>query len=382
MSFYDTIAAELDDLKSIRRERKLRSVVTLGEGRAICNGKEYLNFSGNDYLGIAGNGQLRAEFYRRFRDFADTELGLSAASSRLLTGNHPAYTRLENNLSLLYGNRAALVFNSGYHANIGILPAISGKDDLILSDKLNHASIIDGMQLCQAEFRRYRHLDYVQLEEFLNAAKDKYRQIFIITESVFSMDGDTADLQQLVALKKQYGAVLLVDEAHSVGVRGDNGAGLCAELGLLGDVDFIIGTFGKAFGSAGAYVICDDLAKDFLINKMRSFIFTTGLPPMVINWSNFVLEKQVAMTAERQHLREIGDLLRSMLPATLGDSQIVPYIIGDDGETAKVAERFQSGGILVFPIRPPTVPANSARLRFSLTAALRTEDVRRVGELL
>jgi len=382
MSFYDTIAAELDELKSIRRERKLRSVVTLSEGRAVCNGKEYLNFSGNDYLGIAGNSNLRAEFYRQFRDFADTELGLSAASSRLLTGNHPAYTRLENNLSCFYGGRAALMFNSGYHANIGILPAISGKDDLILSDKLNHASIIDGMQLCQAEFRRYRHLNYAHLEEMLKAAQGQYRQVFIITESVFSMDGDTADLQRLAALKKQYGAVLLVDEAHSVGVRGDNGAGLCSELGLLHDVDFIIGTFGKAFGSAGAYVICDDLARDFLINKMRSFIFTTGLPPVVVNWSNFVLEKQAGMTAERRHLREIGNLLRGMLPATLGDSQIVPYIIGDDGETARVAEKFQDGGILVFPIRPPTVPPNSSRLRFSLTAALRTEDIRRVGELL
>ena len=251
MTWLDELAADTAALTEAGRVRFLREITPLPGARAMLDGKIYLNFSSNDYMGIAGDAELRRRFYEQYPDCSTPELAQSSASSRLLTGNTPAYTRLEETLSKLYNNRAALVFNSGYHANIGILPALAHSGDLILSDKLNHASIIDGMRLCDAEFRRYPHLDLGQLEKQLAARRAAFRRVFLVTESVFSMDGDAADLARLVELKKKYDCILVVDEAHSVGVRGPRGTGLAAELGVADEVDVLIGTFGKAFGSTG-----------------------------------------------------------------------------------------------------------------------------------
>ena len=388
MSFVSEIRAELDGLEAIGRYRSLRNIRPLPGGRAELDGKVCCNLSGNDYMGISCDPDLRREFYEQYPDLSTPELAQSAASSRLLTGNTPAYERLEHTLStVLYPGRSAIVFNSGYHANLGILPALTSSKDLILSDKLNHASIIDGMRLCEAEFRRYRHLDLDHLEKLLQGAKGKYRRIFIISETVFSMDGDAPDLKRLAELKKAYDAVLLLDEAHAAGLRGPRGAGLAAECGILDEVDVLIGTFGKAFGSTGAYAALSEDLRSLLVNRMRPLIFTTGLPPVVLNWSDFIVRRCAAMDAARAHLRKMGIRLRELFSAAggktvPGDTQIVPLTIGGDKEALDAAEKFRARGMLVFAIRPPTVPQGTCRLRFSLSAAHTDADVEAIGQAL
>lgn len=382
MDFLEKIESELVQLKSSEQLRSLRETATLPNGNAMFNGEIYANFSGNDYLGLAGDLELKREFYNSIAE----ELPVMAATgSRLLGGTHAGFTQLEQTLSESYG-RSALVFNSGYHANIGILPALTSRDSVVLSDKLNHASIIDGLRLCEGEFKRYKHLDYDHLESLLQSATQSGKQPFIITESIFSMDGDVADLVKIVQLKKQYNAVLVVDEAHSVGVCGVNGLGLCHQLNLLDDVDIMVGTFGKAFGSTGAYCITSELYRDYLINKMRSFIFSTALPPIVTLWSNFIFKKQLEMDFRRQNLRKLSGNLRQLISdrgyKTLGDSQIVPLIVGENAPAMAMAEKFRAEKLLVFAVRPPTVPKGSSRLRFSLTAASDESIIARIDEVL
>ncbi|MBO4647581.1 MAG: 8-amino-7-oxononanoate synthase [Lentisphaeria bacterium] len=388
MSFQSEIREELASLEAIGRYRSLRNIAPLPGGRAELDGRVYCNLSGNDYMGISCDPELRREFYAQYPDLSTPELAQSAASSRLLTGNTPAYERLERTLvSVLYPGKRAIVFNSGYHANLGILPALTSSKDLILADKLDHASIIDGMRLCEAEFRRYRHLDLDHLEKLLQGAKGKYRRIFIISETVFSMDGDAPDLKRLAELKKAFDAVLLLDEAHAVGLRGPRGAGLAAECGILDDVDVLIGTFGKAFGSTGAYAVVSEEIRSLLVNRMRPLIFTTGLPPVVLNWSEFIVRRCAKMDAERAHLRDMGIRLRELFAAAggktvPGDTQIVPLTIGGDPEALAAAEKFRAQGMLVFAIRPPTVPQGTSRLRFSLSAAHTDSDVEAIGRVL
>jgi 8-amino-7-oxononanoate synthase len=365
----------------------LREIAPEGDGRSRYDGRVLCNHSSNDYLGLAGDAELREDFYRQYNgDWRTPELALSSASSRLLTGNTPAYARLETALSELYGGRAALVFNSGYHANIGILPALAKAGDLVISDKLNHASIIDGLRLCGAEFLRYPHVDLDRLEATLASRRHEYKRVFVVTESIFSMDGDTVDLRRLVALKERYDCALVVDEAHAVGVRGPKGAGLCAEQGVAERVDVLIGTFGKALGSTGAYAIMAPELREYLINHMRSLIFTTGLPPVVLNWSCFALQRSAAMDRERAELTRLGAMLRGWLCEAgrdvPGDTQIVPYVIGEAAAALAAAQRFLERGFIVFAIRPPTVPKGTSRLRFSLSAALRADDLAPIRELL
>ena len=378
------LAAELDELRESGRLRELRELSCLDHGRAEWNGRTYLNLSGNDYLGVAGDEAWRRAFYASLE--SDRLPGLSAASSRLLTGNSPEYGALERELSGLYGGRAALVFNSGYHANVGILPALAGKGDLVLSDKLNHASLIDGLQLLEADYKRFRHRDYDQLELILQRERGHYRRVFLASESVFSMDGDLADLNRLVALKHRYDAQLVLDEAHGVGVYGENGGGLAAELGLTAEIEVLVGTFGKAWGSTGAYAMIEPEVREYLINRMRTLIFSTGLPPVILRWSCFVLQHRAELAERRRRLRDYGCRLRRKLVElgweTGGESQIVPLIVGEPQPTVALAEQLQRAGILVFPIRPPTVPQHGSRLRFSLNAALPEDDFAQLLELL
>ena len=381
MTFPEFLQKQLDSLKDKSQYRNLKAITSNSDGNAHYNDRKMMNLSSNDYLGLANDQALQEEFFAGI-ETEPARFSMAAASSRLLTGSHSQYDKLEALLSELFGNRAALVFNSGYHANIGILSAISGKGDLILSDKLNHASIIDGSGLSDAKLKRYRHGDYEHLEDMLIKNTGRYRNIFIITESIFSMDGDIADLRKLVELKKKYNAVLIVDEAHAFGLFGETGCGIAQKQGVMADVDIIVCTFGKSLCSIGACAIMDPVIKDFLINKTRSFIFTTALPPINVSWSLFMLQKIVPMNERREHLQMIAEKLRHGIiekgMTTAGNSQVVPLIVGENSPALELADKLQSAGLLVFAIRPPTVPFNTARLRFSLTAAHTESDIDRI----
>jgi 8-amino-7-oxononanoate synthase len=382
----ETCRAELERLRGLGRHRSLTVLSRGPGGRVERAGQNLLNLSSNDYLGLgADEGLLRTFLSEKPEQFLD-ERGMTASSSRLLTGTGPAGAALEEELATLYGGRECCVFSSGYHANLGILTALGRKGDLFLSDRLNHASIIDGMRLSEAAFRRFRHRDYSHLEELLLAAAGGSGRTFIVTESVFSMDGDLADLPALVWLKERFGATLIVDEAHAVGVFGDLGRGLAEAAGVLDKVDILVGTFGKALASVGAFAVTSPPLKEYCVNTVRPFIFTTALPPAVLSWSRLTLRRMQGMGRERAELAALGQRLRGELAARgcviAGDSQIVPVIVGEDGAAVRLALKLQQAGYLVLPIRPPTVPPGTARVRLSLTAALRWEDLRALPDAI
>jgi 8-amino-7-oxononanoate synthase len=377
-----------EDLNGLHNRGRFRSLADTRERRGTMlefNGQNLLNLSSNDYLGIGSRQELFQQFLAESAD-QQGNYALTSSSSRLLTGNHPLYEQLEEKLATIYRREAGLVFNSGYHANTGILPALSTRHDLILSDKLNHASIIDGSRIADATFKRYRHLDYNHLETQLQQAKDKYQQIFIVSESIFSMDGDLADLKRLCDLKDQYQAILIIDEAHGAGTFGAEGQGLCETHKVMDRIDIIIGTFGKALASAGAYAVMDKLMRDYLINTMRTVIFTTALPPINLGWSLRALELQQSMSAERDHLQTISSCLRESFTEmgiqTDGGSHIIPAILGPDELALEKAALLREHGILALPVRPPTVPENTSRLRFSLRADLTWEELSLIPQLL
>jgi 8-amino-7-oxononanoate synthase len=383
MQFQERITLELEELRRLDRYRILPDI-TARHGKDIAvNDQLLLNLSSNDYLGLGDDRELLAGYVEELRE---RQYAMTSSSSRLLTGNHPLYDQLEAALAALYGREAALVFNSGYHANIGIIPALSSRHDLVLSDRKNHASIIDGMKIAEAPWQRYRHLDYDHLEELLAGAADRYRQIFIVTESVFSMDGDLADLPRLVTLKEKYGAILIVDEAHGVGVFGEDGLGLCETAGVVQQIDIITGTFGKALASTGAYAVMSSLFREYLINTMRSFIFTTALPPAILGWSLLTLKRQASMNLERKCLLQLASRLRNALIAhsldVPGESHIVPVVTGSNALAVALAAKLRDAGFLCLPVRPPTVPEKSARIRISLRSTLEWEDLERLPEVI
>lgn len=372
------------ELQTLQAKSNLRRLPVLQhEGREVLVGsvcRPMLNLSSNDYLGLAADVDLRREFLATLTP--ETFLP-SASSSRLLTGNFTVYDALEEQLATLFGTQAALTFNSGYHANTGILPVVCDAQTLILSDKLVHASLIDGIRLSSARCIRYRHNDYRQLERLLEENGSAYRQMIIVTESIFSMDGDEADLRELVRLKHTYPNVLLyVDEAHAFGVRGTKGLGCAEEQGCIAEVDFLVGTFGKALASAGAYIVCSSVIREYLINRMRTFIFTTALPPATVQWTLFVLQRLPHLQQKREHLQRISRQLKEALELKgflcPSGSHIVPLIAGESATAIALAEELQRKGFYVLPVRPPTVPEGTSRLRFSLTAEVTQEEIERL----
>lgn len=377
MSPFDNWEKELTLLENKNNLRRLPVVRHWGREVEV-NGNVMLNLSSNDYLGLATHMPLRTEFLHSLTP--ETFLP-SSSSSRLLTGNFDIYTRLEELLARMFKKESALVFNSGYHMNTGILPAMSDARTLILADKLVHASIIDGIRLSAAKCIRYRHNHYEQLEQLLASHHAGYDKIIIVTESIFSMDGDEADLRRLVTLKRQYNNVLLyVDEAHGVGVRGAHGLGCAEEQDCVADIDFLCGTFGKALASVGGYIVCSQTVRDYLVNKMRTLIFTTALPPVNLMWTLFVLERLDSFNIQREKLQQISSLLKEALMKKGYDcpssSHILPMTIGDSGDTVLKAEALQRKGFYALPVRPPTVPDGTSRIRFSLTAAITEEEIR------
>lgn len=362
---YEDYQNILEELKNHSHFRSLRDVAGKDEKFIYYRGKKLLNLSSNNYLNFADNSSLTREFLEVVGD----KYSFGSASARLLTGTLPVYNELENLLANLYGKDSALLYNSGYHANVGISSALNKKGDVIFSDKLNHASIIDGMQLSQGKFFRFPHNDMEALEKLLIRERENYNDAFIVTESVFSMDGDIADLDKIVELKKKYNCGLIIDEAHAFGVFGQRGLGVAEELNLIKDVDLIVGTFGKAVGSMGAFVVGSRVLIDYLINKSRSFIFSTALPPINIAFSKWIIETQFPKTLQkRRRMLEIAQNMGSQ-------SHIIPVIVGENKDTVDLCEVLFHNGYFTLPIRPPTVPVGTSRIRLSLTCEIEEDEL-------
>lgn len=385
---YTSFRRELDSLAENEAFRTLKTLANRSGNSVGFRGRQMVNLSSNDYLGLAADRELLSDFYSTLGagGLVDS-FGLGASSSRLLTGNHSLYDHLEREIGQAYGaDKQVLVLNSGYHANIGILPALARRRDLILSDKLNHASIVDGVRLTRATLTRYRHCDYSHLAGILAKKRREHERVFIVTESVFSMDGDVADLRELARLRSEFDAFLYVDEAHAVGVRGRGGLGVAEEQGVLGDVDVLLGTFGKALAAQGAFAVVEAPLREYLINRMRSLIYTTALPPVILNWMLYVFRRVAGMADRRAAVSALAVQLRRELTtrgiATRGDSHIVPVVVGENGLAAAAARALQDQGWLVFPIRPPTVPPGTARLRLSLSATMDWQTIAQIPAVL
>ena len=373
----DAFKQQLEQLSAKNQYRSIPDLVH--QGRYIMReNRKMLNMSSNDYLGLASNENLRQSFLQQY---ADNFPSFTSSSSRLLTGNFPVYTDLEQFIAQRFQRESALLFNSGYHANLGILPALTTTKSLILADKLVHASMIDGIRLSQCEFFRYRHNDYEHLKSLLEKNAGKFDRTFIVTESVFSMDGDVADLKYLVQLKKLFpNTYLYVDEAHAIGVYGKDGLGIAERANVIADIDLLVGTFGKALASMGAYVVCDQILKECLINQMRPLIFSTALPPFNVAWTHFIFERLPQFSKERAHLEQLSAFLRQEVEhkTQIMPSQtcIVPYILGENEATLAKAKDLQEQGYYCLPIRPPTVPKGTSRIRLSLTADMTMDEVK------
>lgn len=369
--FLNNTLLQLADKGLLRNLRTLEG----SQGREIIiDGKKVLNFCSNNYLGLADDPRIKEAAIESIRQH-----GFGAGASRLVCGNFLSHTALENKMAQLKKTERCLLFNSGYTANVGIISSMYGRDDIIFSDKLNHASILDGILLSGAEYKRFNHADTESLEAMLKGSLPTRRKL-IVTDSVFSMDGDLAPLPKIVALAKKYGASVMVDEAHGFGVLGKDGCGAVEHFGLEGQIDIQMGTFSKAAGSFGAYCCGSNAVIDFLINKARSFIYTTGLPPAFADASLKaveMIESQPQRRAKlwenthfiRESLKKLGfDTLKSQTP-------IVPIVVKDAALCVEFSKRLFEAGIFVSAIRPPTVPANTARLRLTLMATHTREDL-------
>lgn len=363
-------------LDRYREENRLRAIP---EERGLPG---RIDLSGNDYLGLAAHSEkLQEEFLR------NCDASFSSSASRLLAGSQHHYSALENLLTDLYGS-PALLFNSGYHANVGCISALNIPGSLFLCDKFIHASVIDGISMAGAQWARWRHNDTGHLRRLLDKHRKEAERIIVVAESIYSMDGDVAPVRELVALKREYPEMILyLDEAHAFGVRGSRGLGVAEEEGLIADVDILIGTFGKACASAGAFAITSPLLHSYLINCARSFIFSTALPPVNAAWTREMVVRITKMREEREYLKEISKDFRNFITRITGqenssDSQIVPLLVGDAGKAMKIASLLRCEGIDALPIRRPTVPPGGERIRFSLNASLSPEDIERIKDAI
>lgn len=377
MAALDFLAGELAALDERGLRRRLRQVRERHGSEVMIDGRRVVDFSSNDYLGLASHPAIAEA-----AGAAALRVGSGAGASRLIVGNLAEHESLEAEIAAFHEAPAALVFNSGYHANLGVLPALAGPDDLIVSDQLNHASLIDGCRLSRARVEVFRHRDLVDAAERLRLPA---RRRYLVSESLFSMDGDQADLAGLRELADQAGAVLVVDEAHAVGALGPGGRGLAASAGVVPDV--MVGTFGKALGGFGAYVTGSVNLREWLVSRARPFVFTTGLPPAVIGGAaaSLRLLRTSEGAARRQRLSEniehLGSLFRSQgLPGSA--SPIFPVVVGEANRAMALTEELLRSGCYAQGIRPPTVPRGTSRLRISVTAAHRPDDLTRLANAL
>ncbi len=340
-----------------------------------------LDFSSNDYLALSIHPDLILAAQNALNLY-----GTGAGAARLMSGDLQLYHALEDATAKFKNRQAALLFGSGYMANIGVIPALVGRGDVIFSDRLNHASIYDGCRLSGAKLVRFHHNDPAHLEDCLKKGRGQGKAL-IIVESLYSMDGDICPLAAIVRLKKNYDCMLMVDEAHATGIFGANGGGIIQEEGLEGEVDVAMGTFGKALGSYGAYIAGSEALKKYLVNRARSFIYSTGLPPSAVAAALAAIallkkEPQLGqqLLANSSYFKKC--LQEAGLPGEPGPSQIVPVMVGDSHQAVKIAEEFRQKDILVTAVRPPTVPEGTARLRFSVTLHQSRQELKDTAELL
>lgn len=367
---------ELDRLDRTDLLRRLTSTHHLPDGRAVVAGKEAMLLCSNNYLGLSDHPALKTAAMD-----AVSRYGCGSGASRLVSGNLELHEALEECIAEFKGTESAILFNSGYAANTGTIAALVGRGDTIYSDRLNHASIVDGAILSRARLVRYPHNDHNTLRNLLEQDRSSGRRL-IVTDGVFSMDGDIAPLQELVTLKEQFNCLLMVDEAHASGVMGVNGRGSAAFLGVSGQIDMCMGTLGKALGSCGAYVAGSRDLTTYLMNSARSYIFSTSLPPAVLAAS--IAAVKIVSSPDGDRLRASLDSNRSLFSSllrqaglnTLGScTQIIPIMVGGAKETMEFSRALLAEGIFVQGIRPPTVPAGSCRLRCTITAAHKGSDL-------
>ena len=374
LSLSDTLAARLAEREARAIRRRLRPLSRTTGPYVECDGRRVLQCCSNDYLGLASHPAVT-----RAAAEAAATYGAGAGSARLVAGTSTLHAALEDDLARLKGTEAALVFSSGYHVNAGILPILAGDGDVILSDALNHASLIDGCRLSRAAVQVYRHTDARHLEELLRAA-GRFRHRIIVTESVFAMDGDLAPLADIAAAARRHDAWLVVDEAHATGVFGPTGGGLVEQLDLTGDVEVQIGTLSKALGSLGGFVAGSRALIDWVLNAARTFVYTTALPPPVVAAARAAIAVMQAEPERRARLWSNAATLRASLEAagfTLADSAspILPVLVGDSDAAVRLADALLDRGVLVPAIRPPTVPEGTARLRVTPMATHTDEDL-------
>ncbi|HTU33248.1 MAG TPA: 8-amino-7-oxononanoate synthase [Candidatus Acidoferrum sp.] len=361
------------ELESLRKREQLRTLEHPG-GVNLCS---------NDYLGLATNPRLKEAVASAV---ARTE-AVGSTGSRLLSGNAREWEELETMFAQFAGTESALYFGSGYAANVGLLSSVVGAGDMIFSDALNHASLIDGIRLSRASKVIYPHGDVAFLEKALREHSRSTGAKMIVTESVFSMEGDIAPIDSLLRLAHDYGAELILDEAHATGVLGPQGSGLAAAAGAAREIFAVVHTCGKSLASAGAFVCCSKLVKEYLVNRARTFIFSTAMPPYFAGQIGAALELAIGADGERAELRTLAELLRRELHSSgfavgASETQIIPVMCGTNEASLHVASVLQENGFAVRAIRPPTVPEGTARVRVSLTAKITRDDVLRLGKAI
>ena len=356
----------------------LRRPVTLQSpcgGRVIVDGRDVVSLCSNDYLGLANDEAIKAAAIE-----AIGRWGVGAGASRLVSGTTSLHTQLEERLLAFKGTQGAVVTSTGYMANHVAIHALAGAGDCIFCDKLNHASIIDACFSCGARVRTYPHRDVDRLSKLLDAHRGLYKRCLIVTDSLFSMDGDLAPLRELVELKKRFDAMLLIDEAHATGVLGEHGRGVAELLGVEQDVDVTVGTLSKAMGSMGGFIACPGPLADLIRNSGRTFVYTTALAPAMCAAAIAALDVIQSQPQRRSHLLDLARQARTLLQAAglnVGGSQtqIIPIIVGQAGAAVAMSRKLLDAGFLVPAIRPPTVPRGGSRLRVSLSADHSMRDV-------
>ena len=367
------IQERLDHIRDRGLYRKLRLISGPQGPRVLLDGKPVLLLCSNNYLGLADHPRVREAA-------ADAAMrwGVGAGASRLVSGNMTIHRRLEEQLAEFKGTSACVLFGSGYLANAGVVSALAREGDVVLSDSLNHASIVDGCRLARAETFVYDHCDLEHLEWGLREADG--RGSLIVTDGVFSMDGDVAPLEDIVELAHRYDARVMVDDAHGVGALGPGGRGAVAAAGLEQEVDVVVGTLGKSLGSYGAYVCCDRTMAKYLVNTARSLIFSTALPPPAVAGAMAALELLVEQPQRAEKLQRNARLLADELAAegieTGSETQILPIVVGSANDAVAASERLLERGIFAQAIRPPTVPDGTSRLRLAVMASHSAAELR------